>query len=146
MIRKGIFHVFLILSISVLSQALYETKCLADSDSPDSKFEVIYHSNFNSLKKLYSKSAEDGIKVINIFLENYSKVLRREVNLAPKERYLLWRDKGIGIKLVISTRNESLLYFFPNKTNQIFIDGINFPVQSALLYGFLDLNTPKNEI
>ena len=146
MFKKSLFHIFLTLSISVFAQALKENRCIANGDFQNVRYEVIYHSNFDPLKETYGNSAEDGIKFIKLLLENYSKVLHKEVNLASKEEYLLWRGKGIGVKLVISTFNESLLYFFPNEKNEIFVDGIDFPVQTALLYGFIDLNKPKNEI
>ena len=146
MVRKRLSYVFLILSMSLFAQAIDENACKAAIDFQNVQYEVIYHSNFDPLKESYAKSVEDGVKAIRLLLDNYSKILHKEVSIAPREEYLLWKDTGIGVKLIISTFNESLLYFFPNDKNQIFVDGINFPVQTALLYGFIDLNNPKDEI
>lgn len=146
MLRKTHSHIFLILSISLFLLVAIGNHCLAATALKDERFEVIYQSNFTPLKEVQSKSAEDGIRFTKLFLENYSMTLYKEVNLAPREEYLLWKSKGIGVKVVISTFNESLLYFFPNESNQIFVDGINFPVQTALLYDFIDLNNPTKVI
>lgn len=48
--------------------------------------------------------------------------------------------------IIISTFNESLIYLFPNDKNQIFLQSINFPVQTGILYGTIDFNKPRDEV
>jgi hypothetical protein len=109
-------------------------------------YEVIYNDGPKYCKDDYRVNVADGVSFIKTLVREYSRVVEREVHNKFKKEFQLLKQGPVGAKLVISSFGESLIYIFPNAQNQIIVDCIDFPVQSALAYGFINLNNPGEEV
>lgn len=110
------------------------------------EYEVVYNKGSNYSQNDYHENVTDGVKFISVFVSEYKKVIDQEVHSKFKSDFQLLNKNSVGAKLVISSFGESLIYIFPNTKNKITVDLIDFPVQSALGYGAIDLNNPENAI
>lgn len=110
------------------------------------EYEVVYNNGSNYSHNDYHENVTDGVEFIKIFVSEYKKVIDQEVHSKFKSDFQLLNKNSVGAKLVISSFGESLIYIFPNTKNQIIVDPIDFPVQSAFAYGAVDLNNPAKAI
>jgi len=109
-------------------------------------YKVIYNHGPKHSKSDYTENVADGVKFIKTLLSSYEKVVDREVHSKFKAEFQLFKQNSVGAKLVISSFGESLIYIFPNAQNHVVVDCIDFPVQAALAYGFIDLNNPPERV
>lgn len=109
-------------------------------------FNIIYNHGPNYSKADYKKNVKDGVTFIKTFIIEYCKVIDQEVHRKFIGEFMLRKQDSISAKLVISSFGESLIYLFPDSQNQVFIDCIDFPVQTALAYGFINLCDPKTKV
>ena len=109
-------------------------------------YKVIYNDGPKYSTEDYRENVAGGVKFIKTLVREYSRGVDREVHSKFKGEFQLLKQGSVGAKLVISSFGESLIYIFPNAQNQVVVDCIDFPVQPALAYGFIDLNNPKEEV
>ena len=110
------------------------------------EYEKVYNDGPNYSKTDYSENVADGIKFIKTFKREYDKVVDHEIHSKFKGEFQLFKKPSVSAKLVISSFGEALIYVFPSAKPQVVVDCIDFPVQSALAYGFIDLNNPKEKV
>ena len=120
--------------------------CLFLLDNNTRRFQVFYNNDQTQIKIEYRKNISDAINFVKIFMNEYDKIIEQEVSIKFKNQLKLVQKGFVGVKIVISSFGEALLYFFPNDQNEIIIDIIDFPVQPAFTYGFIDINNPKENI
>ncbi len=110
------------------------------------RYKVTYNHGPMYSKNDYSENVADGVKFISILVREYSKVIDHEVHSKFKGEFQLLKQNSIGAKIVLSSFGESLIYIFPDTQNMVIVDCIDFPVQTALAYGFIDLNNPMDAV
>jgi hypothetical protein len=106
----------------------------------------IERTNLNGLTRtssIFESSVGSGTKFVEIFVNTYRQTIKTEIALEFQSNFQLCKKKSVSAKLVLSTFGEALVYLFPAEANDLFVDGINFSVQTALLYGLIDLNVPE---
>lgn len=110
------------------------------------EYKIIFNKGPNHSKADFGVSVDDGIKFIKLFTKEYLKTVDDEVHPKFKKDFLLLKSKKVSAKLVISSFGESLTYLYPDNKSQVTIDFIDFPVQTALCFGFIDLNNPSTKV
>lgn len=109
-------------------------------------YKVIYNHGSLYSKNDYKNNVSNSVEFIKTLRMEYAKLIDREVHRKFKREFKLFKQDSIGAKLVISSFGDSLIYIYPNTINQIIVDCIDFPVQTAFAHGFIDLNTPNKEV
>ena len=109
-------------------------------------YKITYNSGPKHSRDDYKESVADGVQFIATLVREYKKVVDREVHSKFKGEFQLHKQNSMGAKLVLSSFGESLIYIFPDSQNVVTVDYIDFPVQPALAYGFIDLNNPRHAV
>lgn len=110
------------------------------------KYKIFFNNIQNHSKINCNKNVSGGLKFIDTLITQYKLVIDREVHGKFKRKFRLLTQDAIGTKIVISSFEESLIYIFPNARNQAIVDCIDFPIQTALSWGCIDLNNPERAV
>lgn len=119
---------------------------LSCSSSSGYKIEKVLKLGLTKSDDNFDQSIIEAKKFSEKLVTEYLTFLSNKVHPKFKNSFNLWQSDKKAVKIVLSTFNESLIQVFPSNKNQLIVDAINFPIQTALCFGYIDLNAPQKEI
>jgi hypothetical protein len=107
---------------------------------------ITYLNDTSTLPGKYATCVPRAKDYVESLVNEYRSKLRKEINPTFKDKFALWNNPKLGVKFIISTFDEYLIYVFPDAENELIVEVIGVPVQTAFLLNLIDLSNPKSGV
>lgn len=100
----------------------------------------------STLPEKYAPCIPQAKDYVENLVNEYRSRLRKEIDPTFKDKFALWNNPKLGVKFIISTFDEYLIYVFPYAENELIVEVVGVPVQTAFLLNLIDLSDPTSRV